>query len=64
LRVLKNYDEKSSPETPKNKHCQQVAFVDDQFLTKFNSDLLMYRIRDAIFMATAYIICLKDKFEK
>jgi len=48
LRVLKNYDEKSSLETSKNKHCQQVAFVDDQFLAKLNIDLLMYRIRDAI----------------
>jgi len=64
LRLLKNYNEKSSPETPKNKYYQQVASVDDQFLAKFNSDLLMYRIRDAIFMATAYIRCLKDKFEK
>jgi len=43
LRALKNYDEKSSPETSKNKYCQQVAFVDDQFLAKFNSDLLMYK---------------------
>jgi len=34
---------------PKNKHCQQVAFVDDQFLAKFNSELLMYRICDDIF---------------
>jgi len=64
LRVLRNHDEKSFPETPKNKHCQQVTFVDDQFLANFNSDRLMYRIRDAIFRATAYIRCLKEKFEK
>jgi len=64
LRVLKNYDEKSSPQTSKNKYCQQVAFVVNQFLTKFNSDLLMHRIHNAIFMATAYVRCLKDKFEK
>jgi len=60
LKVLKNYDEKSSPKTSKNKYCHQVAFVDNQFLTKFNSDVLMYRIRDAIFMATAYVRCLNQ----
>jgi len=64
LRVLKNYDEKSSRETSKTKHCQQIAFVDDQFLDKFNSDFLMHTSHDAIFVATAYVRCLKDKFEK
>jgi len=59
-----NYGEKSSPETSKNKYCQQIAFVGDQFLAEFNTDLLIHRIRDAIFMATAYVRCLKDKFEK